>query len=564
MDIVKIAIDYVNQDPGTSMTVAAVAVGFGIVAWSGRGAKKGRLASAKFGGAQEKQAARKLTLKQMQARKKNAGSLYVGRQGDGQPMLCLPDAQRGSAVMGGPGSGKTFSIIDPAIRSTIDQGIPLIVYDFKYPTQTARVAAYAAKAGYDVRIFAPGYPESDVCNPLDFLRDSTDAETARQMATVMNRNFKTADSGKEDPFFTNAGDQLVEAVFLAAKASPYPDIMMCQAILSLNNLPARIEADKKLNPWIRSSFSQLISVKESEKTVASIVATGADSFTRFMKKNILPAFCGRSTLPIEMQGKQLLILGMDRERRNIVGPLIAMVLHMIVTRNTVIPRKDPLVLALDELPTLYLPSLVQWINENREDGLVCLLGFQNLAQLEKAYGKELARSLLGACATKCIFNPQDYESAKTFSEYLGDEEIRYKSKGTSSSSKSGSSSSFNEQDKTRKLYEPSRFLKLPSGKAILVSPGYSNKNESALPIEQRVIIPKADLAAMAWSEKAWPSILQNIIARNGKSLVETPDSEIVKRREAAEKLFAAPQHKSKQGGGALPDTWTLPKAREHH
>jgi type IV secretory pathway TraG/TraD family ATPase VirD4 len=563
MDIVKIAIDYVNQDPGTSMTVAAVVVGFGIVAWSGRGAKKGRLASAKFGGAQEKQAARKLTLKQMKERKKNAVSLYVGRQGDGQPMLCLPDAQKGIAVCGAPGSGKTFSVIDPAIRSAINQGIPLVVYDFKYRTQAARIAAYAAKHGYDIRIFAPGYPESDVCNPLDFLRDETDAETAGQMASVMNLNFKTADSGKEDPFFTNAGDKLVEAVFLAAKASPYPDIMMCQAILSLTNLPARIEAAKQLNPWIRASFAQLISTKESEKTVASIVATAADKFTRFIKKNILPAFTGKSTLPIEMQGKQLLIIGMDRERRNIVSPLIATVLHMIVTRNTVIQRKDPLVLALDELPTLYLPSLVEWINESREDGLVCLLGFQNLAQLENRYGKERARSLLGACGTKCIFNPQDYESAKTFSEYLGEEEIRYKSKGTSSSSKSGPSTSFNEQDKTRKLYEPSRFLKLPTGKAVLISPGYANAQEASLPIEQRIIVPKADIAAMAWSEKVWPKILENIIARNGRSLVETPDAELVKRREAAEKLFPLPQQQSKQGGGALPNTWTLPKSREH-
>jgi type IV secretory pathway TraG/TraD family ATPase VirD4 len=561
VDIFKIALDYAAKDPGTSLTVGAVAVGFGIVAWSGRNAKKGRLASAKFGGAPEKKAARKLTLKQMKERKKNAVSLYVGRQGDGQPMLCLPDAQKGTAVCGAPGSGKTFSVIDPAIRSAIDQGFPLVVYDFKYRTQTARIAAYAAKAGYDVRIFAPGYPESDVCNPLDFLRDETDAETARQMATVMNRNFKSAESGKEDPFFTNAGDQLVEAVFLAAKASPYPDIMMCQAILSLTNLPARIEAAKQLNPWMRASFSQLISSKESEKTVASIVATAADKFTRFIKKNILPAFTGKSTLPIEMQGKQLLILGMDRERRDIVSPLIATVLHMIVTRNTVIQRKDPLVLALDELPTLYLPSLVQWINESREDGLVCLLGFQNLAQLEKGYGKELARALLGACATKCIFNPQDYESAKTFSEYLGEEEINYKSKGTSSSSKSGPSTSFNEQDKTRKLYEPSRFLKLPTGKAVLISPGYSNPNESALPIEQRIIVPKADIAAMAWSEKVWPKILENIIVRNGQSLVETPDAELVKRREAAEKMFPAPQT-TKQGGGGS-DLWGLPKAREH-
>jgi type IV secretory pathway TraG/TraD family ATPase VirD4 len=119
---------------------------------------------------------------------------------------------------------------------------------------------------------------------------------------------------------------------------------------------------------------------------------------------------------------------MDRERRDVVGPLLATVLHMVITRNVAKRRQDPLIVAIDELPTLYLPTLVQWLNENREDGLSVILGFQNLVQLEKTYGRELARAILGACATKAIFNPQEYEAARMFSDFLGDEEIRYKQK----------------------------------------------------------------------------------------------------------------------------------------
>ncbi|WP_265276874.1 hypothetical protein [Nostoc sp. KVJ3] len=40
-----------------------------------------------------------------------------------------------------------------------------------------------------------------------------------------------------------------------------------------------------------------------------------------------------------------------------------------------------LVLGIDELPTLYLPALVDWLNQNREDGLVSILGLQNLSML---------------------------------------------------------------------------------------------------------------------------------------------------------------------------------------
>ncbi|MHC5855266.1 hypothetical protein [Nostoc sp.] len=44
-------------------------------------------------------------------------------------------------------------------------------------------------------------------------------------------------------------------------------------------------------------------------------------------------------------------------------------------------RTCPLVLGIDELPTLYLPALVDWLNQNREDGLISLLGLQNLSML---------------------------------------------------------------------------------------------------------------------------------------------------------------------------------------
>lgn len=242
----------------------------------------------------------------------------------------------------------------------------------------------------------------------------------------MNKNFKLMAADKEDPFFGPAGDQLAEAVFMSAKSSQYPDIMMCQAILSLEDLIGRIQAAKDLNPWIRASYGQLLSVGKSERTVASIVATANIIFSRFMKQGVLGAFCGETTLPLDLKGKQLLVIGMDRQRRDVVGPLVATVLHMIVNRNVTQPRKDPLVLVLDEVPTLYLPALVQWLNENREDGLVTILGFQNLVQMEKAYGKELARAILGGCATKAIFNPQELDSAKMFSEFLGDKEINYK------------------------------------------------------------------------------------------------------------------------------------------
>ena len=163
----------------------------------GDGEKK-KLASGYWGSRKEIATAQKKAKKQILATKCDSAALYIGKhpfpktkkeKGSGGLPLYVPDVQRGTAAIGAPGSGKTFSAINPMIYSAIEQGFPIIAYDFKYPSQ-AKIAAYAKKMGYDVHIFAPGFPESEVCNPLDFLRDSSDAETARQIATVINKNFR--------------------------------------------------------------------------------------------------------------------------------------------------------------------------------------------------------------------------------------------------------------------------------------------------------------------------------------------------------------------------------------
>ena len=72
-----------------------------------------------------------------------------------------------------------------------------------------------------------------------------------------------------------------------------------------------------------------------------------------MSPDILSVFCGKTTIPLQLKGKQLLIIGMKREKQDVVAPLLATVLHMIVTRNVVsTKREDPLLVAIDELPTL--------------------------------------------------------------------------------------------------------------------------------------------------------------------------------------------------------------------
>jgi type IV secretory pathway TraG/TraD family ATPase VirD4 len=522
---------------------------------------KSKLATARWGGTREKTAARKLACKQINSRKHNQVSLYVGTPKNTKteivngirktqiPLdaktLYFPEAQRGILVCGGPGSGKSFSMINPMIRSAIDQGFPLVLYDFKYSEQESAtstskgqapiLAGYALERGYEVTVLAPGFAESAVANPIDFLCNNEDSEMARQLAITLNRNFQLGEKNSGNNFFTNAGDQLVQAVFMLAKGTPYPDIMMCQAILGLPKLVKRIEQAAELNFMVREAFAQFVSVAGSPETAASIVGTASGLFSRFMVPSALAAFCGQTNIPLDLKGRQMVIFGMNKEKRDVIAPLLVSILHLLVSRNVANKRTCPIVLGIDELPTLYLPALVDWLNQNREDGLISILGLQNLSMLIESYGENTTNAIFGGCATKAFFNPQDDVAAERFSKFLGEEEIKYKQRSRSSGGKGGASISNSDQNSTRKLFDVNQFNTLPSGKAVIISPGFRSRGQISLPILQSIKIPQHEIQSEVDSVKAWYEF-QKFLSK--KSTLLTPaDEEMRIRRAEALKLL---------------------------
>ncbi len=521
--------------------------------------KKGKLATSYWGGDKETAQAKKKAFKQITSPKCDSASLYIGihkckgqkpPKGSGGVPLYVPDVQRGTAVIGAPGSGKSFSAINPMLYSAIDQGFGLVLYDFKYPSQ-AKIASYAKSKGYDVHVFAPGFPESEVCNPIDFLRDSSDAETARQLATVINKNFRMLGGGSEDAFFGPAGDQLTQAILMLTKEfEEQADIMTSAAILSSEKMVERLMA-ASLNPWVKIAFGQLFSSAGSEKTVSGIAGTASLMFTRFMARGTLGCFVGRTTLPLEVKRKQMIIFGLDRERRDAVSPLMTSILHMVVSRSIAKKRKEhgPLVVCLDELPSIFLPDLFKWLNESRSEGFCGIMGWQNMGQLEKIYGKEISKAILGACGTKFVFNPGEEESARLFSAYLGEEEIKYKQKSRSTGG-GKTNTSISDQERTRKLFEPAQFLKLPPGKCLFINPAYSNKNEGSVPLLKNIKVCKHIIGLEQQNDENWDGVIKKLAQKSTQRKPTQEDLDL--RVSAVNERFPIPQAPVQAGAAPLP------------
>jgi len=434
----------------------------------------------------------------------------------------LPYANEGGSVAGAPGSGKTFSVIDPAIRSALRNGYPIIVYDSK-GIQTETHAAYAASLGYHVSVFAPGKPYTGTCNLLDFVKSSTDSLMAYQLSYILEKNSAgqmpgQASSGKD--FFERTGVNLVEAAILLAKLTEYPDLLTVGKILNLPLLIDRIKTlreSRTVSDWVIEAFAQLLSSEDAEKQVAGMVVTAQNVFKRFISKDLLPSFCGETTIPLDLTGKQILFLQTDIEKKDAVTPLLAAVLQLLVSRNFSEPRKTPLMVSVDEFPSLYLPAFESYLNELRSAGLIALIGYQNFSQLRKRYGPDGAKAMIAACGTQFFFNPRDFETAKEFSQYLGEKEITHYTKSRSYGK--NRSRSRNQQVQKVPLVSPDEYLKFRKGECVYVNPGHRSKNGAAsVPVRCQVKISAAEIGIHEKSLAAWGSTVKDrLIAREKQS-----------------------------------------------
>ncbi|MEG5003751.1 type IV secretion system DNA-binding domain-containing protein [Microcoleus sp. B5-C4] len=537
------------------------------------GSGKGKVTSGRLCGTAEKMAATSLALKQMKEKKRQPVTLWSGTptywfkniKGLSAQLQTLlganstvwfPHAERGTLVIGAPGSGKTFSVIDRMVESAFQQGFPVIIYD-KKGDQMKLHAPLAVRYGYDVQVFAPGEAYSGTINPLDFMRDAQDAVMAAEIGQVIARNASPGES-KGNEFFEKAGELMAKGLVQLAKGSPYPDLAFVYAIIQLPDLVSRIHHavhrpeghPLKMDRWIASSFSQLLSSKDAEKTVAGIKASAEATYSSFIQKDLLRAFIGHSTIPIVLSGKKCIIFKLDDQRRTVVGPLLAAAIHLCVVSNLSRVRSDPFVYCLDEFPSLKFDRMDQWANEYRSAGGVPIVGIQSLNQLYNLYGDKKGAAIASALSTHVLFNPGDFDTAEKYSKRYGEVEVLVKNRSTGSSTGQQTSRSVNwsEQLQKKPLLSADEILRFPQGKCVITSPAYSSDSEALFPYPLKIPVRQRDLKQAKESEALWDSHICPQLSQRAALLsvnrltgqLINIDQELENRIRAAEKMLPHP------------------------
>lgn len=431
------------------------------------------------------------------------------------PTVFVPQANRSVAVVGKPNSGKTFSALNPMIASAIEQGMSIVLYEYKADDQgrggqMAYLATLAARYGYNVNVFAPGKPYTCVINPLDFMTDCEDDTTAAVLAEVFHANL-TGGGKKGDEFFGSAGKRLIQALFQFAKSTKYPDLAMAFNVLSLTKLVERLDyaANQGQLPYfVRVSFSQFISTLGADKTTSGIAATASDLLTRFISPLMLPSLMGNTNISSILGEKEMIVFQSDIFRQSVVNPLLAAIINIVMNKNFSIARTSPIVFSADELPSIYLPKLPTWANEHRSKGYTGLYGYQSAAQLREGYGKEGADILLGGLASSFWFLPANHDEARTYQEQLGNIEIKVRNKSWSPGK--GGGASYSEQLQTRPLMLADEFNGFDIGECVYRNPAYKTRKRSSLPQHfKQLTVPKADIQREKECETIWESIMRD-------------------------------------------------------
>lgn len=445
------------------------------------------------------------------------------------PTTWIPDIGRGVLVLGVPGSGKTFSLIDRILESFFSQGISVLLYD-KKGDQMKLHTALASSYGYTIDVFAPGgvgleagqnpdTPGADytcVINVLDFMKDSRDATTAGELGKILIDS-QGGSNAKQD-FFSQTGGMFAKGLMQLAKSSKYPDLPMVYAITQLPNLVKRLdwavrrEDEKKLDPWIAVTISNFLSSKESQKTAASIKTTAEITFSGFIQNDLLSCMIGKSTIDLYLKPKQLLVMKLDDRRRSVIAPLITMCMHLTIVENLSEKRKNPFCYCIDEVPSLGVFSkLSEFINEYRSNGGIPILGAQSLNQFFELYGKERGKALVSGLFTHVLFGPNDSVTAEEYSKKMGNKTVTTTS-SSRSRSKNGASTSVNQQTHQVPLISVDTIERFPQGKAIILNPGYGDKDDVKRPVMGKIVIPKEDIdraieaESVIWKEKIRPAL----------------------------------------------------------
>ncbi|MDR0573429.1 MAG: YWFCY domain-containing protein [Tannerella sp.] len=335
---------------------------------------------------------------------------------------------RASIVLGTPGSGKSYAIVNSYIRQQIVKGFSMYVYDYKfddlsviaYNTLLKNMDKYKVKPKFYVINF-DNPRKSHRCNPIapEFMTDISDAyESAYTIMLNLNKSWIT----KQGDFFVESPIILLAAIIWYMKI--YQNGRYCtfpHAIEFLNRKYEDIFPILTSYPQLENYLSPFMDAWEggAADQLMGQIASAKIPLSRMISPQLYWVMTGNDfTLDINNPNEpKILCVGNNPDRQNIYSAALGLYNSRIVK---LINKKGQLKssVIIDELPTIYFRGLDNLIATARSNKVAVCLGFQDFSQLKRDYGDKEAAVVMNTVGN--IFSGQVVgESAKTLSERFG-------------------------------------------------------------------------------------------------------------------------------------------------
>jgi hypothetical protein len=318
---------------------------------------------------------------------------------------------RGTMVIGTPGSGKSFSVVNPFIRQLIAKEFAVCLYDFKFP-DLAQIAYYhylLARQHQKLKNFKfhvinlDDVSRSRRINPwrADYIKTLADAaETAEALVEALKKGDK---SGGSDQFFTQSAiNFLASCVYFMARydGGKYSSLPHVLALLNrsyeeiFNALMSEPELKSLLSPFMTAYKAKAFDQLEGQ------VGTLKIFISRLATKETFWVFSGDDfNLKISSKDEPgMLVLANDPNTQNINSACYSIIINRLVK---LINSKGnlPSALIVDEIPTLFVHRIENLIATARSNKVAVLMGLQELPQFNQQYGKDTAATITSVVGT---------------------------------------------------------------------------------------------------------------------------------------------------------------------
>ena len=334
---------------------------------------------------------------------------------------------RGILVLGSPGSGKSYSVYEPFIDQMMSKGYTMCVYDYKYPTLSKNV--YNKLLQYqDKYKVKPEFCVLNFDDPMHSLRANPthpsyimDQADCAEIAELIMLNINKVAREKND-FFTESSKALLDGVFWYLRT--HENGRYCtfpHAIEFLNQDYRKVIAILISDPDVKtkiSSFSDALNAGANDQLQGMIASTRIP-LSKFTSRNLYWILTGDDfNLDInDPDHPKILCIGNNPDREIIYGTCIALYTSRMFKRVNH-PGRVKCGVLLDEMPTIFLPGVDKILNTCRSNGVVFVVGGQDVSQFYRDYGKKEADVLINTPGTTFI-GQVNGESAKTMSQVFG-------------------------------------------------------------------------------------------------------------------------------------------------